>query len=162
MSGKSASQQRVFLSTDIASRSEIRVALVTVLAFAALFFALVPFATMRLMQLAPAIPAYNAGLVVSDLITAVLLLSRFSLLRSRALLVLASGYLFTAFITISYTLTYPALFSPTGLLGAGPESTAWLYMFWHAGFPLFVITYGLLKNQKLCICSTRLNDRLAV
>jgi PAS domain S-box-containing protein len=148
MSGKSAGERRIFLSTDIASRSEIRVALVTVLAFAALFFAFVPFATMRLMRLAPAIPAYNAGLVVSDLITAVLLLSRFSLLRSRALLALASGYLFTAFITVSYTLTYPALFSPTGLLGAGPESTAWLYMFWHAGFPLFVIAYGLLKNEK--------------
>jgi PAS domain S-box-containing protein len=162
MSGKLTSERRIFLSTDIASRSEMRVAMATVLAFAALFFALVPFATMRLMQLAPVIPAYNAGLVISDVITAVLLLSRFSLLRSRALLMLASGYLFTAFITISYTLTYPALFSPTGLLGAGPESTAWLYMFWHAGFPLFVIAYGLLKNEKLSSETKGESDQLSL
>src|SRR5439155_287376 len=42
---------------------------------------------------------------------------------------------------------FPGLFSPTGLLGAGPQSTAWLYMFWHAGFPLLVIAYGLLKDD---------------
>ncbi len=30
-----------------------------------------------------------------------------------------------------------------GLLGAGPQSTAWLYMFWHGGFPLLVIAYAL-------------------
>jgi hypothetical protein len=78
MSGQLTSERRIFLSTDIAGRSELRIALATVLAFAALFFALVPFATMRLMQLAPAIPAYNAGLVISDLITAVLLLAWFN------------------------------------------------------------------------------------
>jgi hypothetical protein len=35
------------------------------------------------------------------------------------------------------------VFSPTGLLGAGPQSTAWLYMFWHSAFPAFVIAYAL-------------------
>lgn len=42
---------------------------------------------------------------------------------------------------------FPGLFSPTGLLGAGPQSTAWLYTFWHAGFPLFVIAYAFLKDE---------------
>src|SRR5205807_451263 len=36
----------------------------------------------------------------------------------------------------------------TGLLGAGPQSTAWLFMFWHGGFPLCVIAYALLKNDR--------------
>src|SRR5438105_3598569 len=39
------------------------------------------------------------------------------------------------------------VFPPTGLLGAGPQSTAWLYMFWHGGFPLTVIAYALLKDD---------------
>src|SRR5260221_9859090 len=43
-------------------------------------------------------------------------------------------------------MTFPGLFPPTGLLGAGPQSTAWLYMFWHAGFPPFVIAYAFLKS----------------
>ena len=63
-------------------------------------------------------------LVVNDLVTAALLLGQFAFLKSRALLVLASGYLFTAFIAAAHALTFPGLFAPTGLLGGGPQSTA--------------------------------------
>jgi len=86
--------------------------------------------------------------VISDLITAVLLFGQFNVLRSRALLVLASGYLFTAFIALSHMLTFPGVFSSTGLLGAGSQSSAWLYTFWHDGFPLVVILYALLKDER--------------
>src|SRR6202043_1280557 len=89
------------------------------------------------------IPSYESALAINDLITAVLLFAQFSILRSRALLVLACGYLFTAAMVVVHVLTFPGLFSPTGLLGAGPQSTAWLYMFWHGGFPLTVIAYAL-------------------
>src|SRR5262249_32711511 len=34
-----------------------------------------------------------------------------------------------------------------GLLGAGPQTTAWLYFLWHGAFPLFVIAYALLKDE---------------
>jgi signal transduction histidine kinase len=43
-------------------------------------------------------------------------------------------------------LTFPGLFAPMGLLGAGLQSTIWLYTIWHIGFPLFVIGYALLKD----------------
>jgi hypothetical protein len=33
-----------------------------------------------------------------------------------------------------------------GLLGAGLQTTVWLYILWYAGFPLFVIVYALLKD----------------
>ncbi|PZF98195.1 hypothetical protein C1J01_48660, partial [Nonomuraea aridisoli] len=42
----------------------------------------------------------------------------------------------------------PGLFASGGLLGAGPQSTAWIYMFWHTGFPLFVIAYAVLKSRE--------------
>ena len=48
--------------------------------------------------------------------------------------------------TTAHTLTFPGLFAPQGLLGAGKQSTAWLYMFWHAGFPLFVIAYARIRR----------------
>ena len=41
----------------------------------------------------------------------------FLIYNSRALLALASGYLFTALIVIPHVLTFPGAFSPTGLLG---------------------------------------------
>jgi diguanylate cyclase (GGDEF)-like protein len=93
------------------------------------------------------IAIYESALVINDLITAVFMFGQFHILRSRSLLFLASGYLFTAFLAIAHALTFPDLFSPTGLLGAGPQSTAWLYMFWHAGFPLLVIAYTRYRDR---------------
>jgi len=118
-----------------------------VLVSAAIFIAAVPFAKVRLAPVLAFIPIYQSALAVNDLITAVLLFGQFSFLRSRGLLLLASGYLFTALMAIVHMLTFPGLFTPTGLLGAGPQSTAWLYMFWHGGFPALVVAYALSKEQ---------------
>ncbi len=113
------------------------------------FFAVAaPFAKLPLPQVWAFIPIYEAALVVNDLVTAVLLFGQFRIARSKAVLVLASGYLFTAFMTVAHGLSFPGLFAPAGLLGAGPQSTAWLYMFWHGGFPLFVAAYALLRGHR--------------
>jgi len=139
-------ERGVFLSTLPPERGERRLALAVVLLSGVIFLAAAPVAKQPLGQVWAFIPIYESALVVIDLITAVLLFGQFSIARSRALLVLASGYLFTALMTVSHALTFPGLFSPTGLLGAGPQSTAWLYMFWHGGFPLLVIGYARLKT----------------
>ena len=120
--------------------------LAVLLISAAIFCVLAPFAKLKLAPVAAFMPIYESALVITDLITAVLLFGQYRILRSRALLVLASGYLFTALMTVGHALTFPGLFAPGGLLGAGPQSTAWIYMFWHAGFPLFVLAYALLNS----------------
>ena len=33
-------------------------------------------------------------------------------------------------------------------MGAGPQTTAWLYHFWHGGFPLFVLAYVFLRSRE--------------
>jgi signal transduction histidine kinase len=86
------------------------------------------------------------AIFVNDSITAVLLFAQFSILRSRALLAISSGYLFAALVAIPWLLTFPGVFAPGGLLGAGLQSTNWLYILWHAGFPTFVMAYALLKD----------------
>jgi signal transduction histidine kinase len=140
-------EHRVFLSTLPAGFRQRRLALAVLVVSVAVFLAAAPFAKVPLAQIGAFIPIYESALVINDLITAALLFGQFSILRSRALLVLASGYLFTATITVSHALTFPGLFSPTGLLGAGPQSTAWMYTFWHGGFPLVVIAYTVLKDE---------------
>ena len=92
------------------------------------------------------IPSLETAIVFNDLITAALLFGQFYILRWWALLVLANGFLFTALIVIPHALTFPGAFAPTGLLGAGLQSTVSLYYFWHAGSPLAVIGYVLLKD----------------
>ena len=44
--------------------------------------------------------------------------------------------------SVPHALSFPRLCAPDGLIGAGPQTTAWLYMAWHAGFPLAVIGIG--------------------
>ena len=93
------------------------------------------------------VPAVQATIAVTDFITAVLLFARYASERSRALWVLASGYLFTAFIVVAHTLTFPGAFTPTGLLGASAQTAAWLYVVWHAALPVAAIGYALLKDR---------------
>ena len=85
---------------------------------------------------------------VSDLFTAALLSSHARIIGSHRLLVLASGYLFSALMVVSHALTFPGAFAPSGLLGGGLQTTAWLFIFWHLGFPASVIGYACLKDEK--------------
>ena len=142
-----AGRRPAFLSTAIASGGERSLAFAVMLFSTIIFVAAAPFARVPLAQLWAFIPIYQSALALNDLVTAVLLFAQFRILRSRALLVLACGYLFTTGMVGVHLLSFPGLFSPTGLLGAGPQTTAWLYAFWHGGFPLFVIAYAWLKHD---------------
>jgi signal transduction histidine kinase len=142
-------EQHFILSTLSPSLAQRRLALTVVLALVAAFVITAgPLSTIQLGRIDAFIPAYAAAMFVIDSITAVLLFAQFSILRSRALLVIASGYFFTALILIPWMLTFPGVFAPTGVFG-GLQSTAWLYIFWHAGFPMFVIAYALSKDANL-------------
>ena len=67
-----------------------------------------PFASVQLRQFEAFIPVSQTFIFVNDLITSVLLIAQFVIVRWRAILVLASGYLFTALIDVTQLLTFPA------------------------------------------------------
>jgi diguanylate cyclase (GGDEF)-like protein len=135
-------EQTVFLSNLPAGRRERGFACAIVVISSGIFLLLGLFARVPLGPLTPFIAIYQSALVVNDLITAAFLLGQCRVSRSDALGCVAGGYLFTALMAIVHALTFPGLFTPTGLLGAGPQTTVWLYMFWHGGFPLFIIAYA--------------------
>jgi len=137
-------ERQVFLSTLPAGPRERRLTLLLAALSSIGFVAAIPFAQTPLPKIPAFIPGYESALVLIDLITAVLLFGQFTQFRSRALLALASGYLFDALIIVPHALSFPGAFSETGLLGAGPQTTAWLYVFWHGGFALFALAYALL------------------
>ncbi|PHV08326.1 GGDEF domain-containing protein [Janthinobacterium sp. BJB412] len=143
------SNSEVMLSTARAGRRAQRLAAAVVLLSLLAFGALAPFAKLPMTPVWAFIPCYESMLLISDLITAVLLLGQVRSTRCRGVLALACGYFFTAGMTVVHALTFPGLFSAGGLLGAGPQSTAWLYMLWHGGFPLFVLAYARLQASEL-------------
>jgi signal transduction histidine kinase len=103
-------------------------------------------AGIQLQRIDAFVPAYGTAIFVNDLITAVLLFNQFSVLRSRALLAISTGYLFTALMLIPWLLTFPGVFAPGGLLDAGLQSTNWLYILRYGGFPTFLVAYALLQD----------------
>jgi hypothetical protein len=90
---------------------------------------------------------YQSALVVCDLVTAVLLFAQYVFLGATPLLALATGYLFTALMATAHALSFPGLFAPSGLLGAGPQRHRVMYMFGTAGFPALVIAYTVLQRR---------------
>jgi hypothetical protein len=143
-----AGERRLFLATALATRREKNVALAIAAVSLVAFIAIVPFARVPLAKMSAFIPSYEAALFFIDLVTAVLLFDQLIRVRSVGILALASGYLFDSFIIVPHALSFPGAFSPTGLLGAQAQTTAWLYVFWHGGFSLFVIAYALPRRRK--------------
>jgi two-component system sensor histidine kinase/response regulator len=142
-----AQTRPAFLLDQPAGPRERRHALIVAVLSVAVFAALLPFAKLKLAAVPAFIPIYESALVLTDLITAVLLFGQYRILRSQALLVLGCGYLFTATMATAHALSFPGLFSASGLLGATTQTTVWLYMLWHGGFPLFVLGYVALKGR---------------
>jgi PAS domain S-box-containing protein len=135
------------LATAEATVFERRLALWTVGLSAAVFAITVPFAKTPLLPIPAFVASYQTTLALSDLVTAVLLAIQFRASQSRGLLVLAGGYLFTAIVALVHALTFPGLYAPSGLLGSGSQTTVWLYMIWHTGFPAAVVGYVWLKDR---------------
>ena len=121
------------------------VLVVAVLLFLA-FAALLPFVGTPLPEFNAFIPSFAVAIFINDLIASVLLYAQYSIAPSRSLLVLASGYLFTALIVIPHALTFPGAFTPTGLIGASWQSAAWLFFISHFVSSAVLLAYARLKD----------------
>jgi PAS domain S-box-containing protein len=140
-----------FFSSRPVERRDRQLAL-TVVAFSTLVFAAVaPFARVKLPEVPLFVASYQSALALNDVITAVLLFAQFAMVRSRVLLLLAGGYLFTAGMAIVHALAFPGLFAPAGLIeagNAGRQVPFWIYLIWHGGFPVLVFGYALMKGKE--------------
>ena len=136
------------LANAPASRAMRTAAAVTAVVATLFFVILAPFARLRLPEAPAFLPTYEAALAICDLLTGVLLLAQFARLRTWALLLLASAYLFSGLMIPPHFLTFPGVFAPGGLLGAGPQTAAWIYLIWHFVFPILTIGYALLARAE--------------
>jgi signal transduction histidine kinase len=137
----------LWLATTPATSLLRRLTLAAMIVMLLIFAAVMPFAREPLPENDGFIPFSGATMFVTELVTAVLLYTQFSFVRSRAILVLANGYLFTSLIIVPYVLAFPHTFAPSGLIGAGLQTSGWLYIIWHFGFPTSVIVYAWMKNR---------------
>ena len=141
----------ILLSAAGASTGQRRAAFIVSLIVLAGFITTVPIAQVNLARFPGIILIQNTLAFVNDALTACLLFAQYAVSRSRALCALAFGYLFTALMAVSHALSFPAVFSPTGLL----EGTPWLYVAWHAVLPVAIIWFALRRPDQESPGSTR-------
>src|SRR3954466_5955611 len=138
--GETSSTDNTWLDVPPTARQTWWAIAVTAVVLAG-FTAVIPVATHPLGELNAFFPSLDAIVFVSDLVTAVLLYAQFAVSRSRAMLALATGYLFTALIVIPHALTFAGAFSPAGLLGANIQTGSWLFIFWQIGFAAALLAF---------------------
>ncbi len=110
--------------------------------------AIAPFANIQLGRVDAFIPVLQTALSILDFVTATLLFAQYSIQPQRALLALASGYIFSGWFAFLQTLAFPGGYVPNGLIGDGPNSPAWIYVLWHTTFPAAILGYALTKDAK--------------
>lgn len=146
--GAPSNETESLVSTTRPTSRQRRLTLAVVTILFVAVGAVAPFAALQLPRLNSFVPAVAAINVVANSVTATLLFSQFPIAGSRRLLVLASGYLFSALIVIPWSLTFPGAIAPINFPAAGIQSTPWLYSFWNLGFSAVVVGYACLKNGK--------------
>lgn len=116
--------------------SQTRTALMTAIALLVGVAAFLPIAATPLPRIDGFIPALDAIIFISDLLTAGLLFSHFSITRSKALWALGCGYLFSALIVVAHLVTFPGAISDTVSLGGNLHINFRIYLLWHLGIPV--------------------------
>ncbi len=130
-----------------ASATDRRAALVSVIALAGFFAATLPVARIALPQAPAFLPAVIGASIVALVVTALLLYLQYRIERDLKLALLFLAYAFSAVTELLYLLTFPHLFGPGWLLGAGPQTASWFFVISQAGFALFAIAQGSIARS---------------
>lgn len=130
-------------ATRLATPAHRRRALILSLLIAVVTALLIPVATDKWARVPAFLPTYQTALVLAYAITAYLIYGHFRATRARALLYLAGGSVYTAVIVLVQFLSIPAMFTASGTLIGGPQTTIWLWCLWHVGPVVGILLYVL-------------------
>jgi signal transduction histidine kinase len=103
---------------------------------------LLPFAQTPWPVMQAFLPMYQTAIIGACLITAFLMYGHYQSTRFVALLHLSASYLYTAGILVMQFLSFPGAFIKNGQVFGGPQTTIWLWVFWHVGPALGVLSYA--------------------
>ena len=136
----------IAIATIPATAAQRRTALGVVCFLSVVAMAIAPFAHVQMPRIDNFIPVLQTVLSVADLVTATLLLAQYSIQPQPALLVLASGYIFSGSFAFLQTLAFPGAYAAAGLIGDGTNTAAWFFVLWHTAFLGSVLLYALSKD----------------
>jgi PAS domain S-box-containing protein len=130
------------IATAPASRSDKIVAAWLAAGIVACFGAVIPLSDVRFPTTAAFVPAVLSAAVLAQILTAILFYLQYRVARQSQLALLSLAYASSSVFTLCYMLTFPQVFSPTGLLHAGGQTAAWLAVFERENFGLLLIAFA--------------------
>ena len=136
----------ILIATKPIGTRERNTAIGAMLVLAIIDAIVIPFANVQLPRVDPFIPVLQTVMCAVDLLTAALLFAQYSIQPLRAIIPVASGYVFSGLFAFIQTLAFPGAYSPTGVIGDGLNSAAWFFVLWHTTFPLALIVYVFTKD----------------
>ncbi|WP_158240657.1 sensor domain-containing diguanylate cyclase [Telmatospirillum siberiense] len=102
---------------------------------------------------APLVPAFigcfGSAILIMSCTTAYLLYGQSRLPGQSSIAGLSGAYLFSGITGFGFVLTLPGIFGGDPFPGSGPQTAAWLWMFWHGGFPCLVLLYLAIDSGRL-------------
>ena len=143
MNGNDPSERtRASLATEPPERAQRRAAWALCAFAAVMTLCLLPVAAFP----GPVLPGFvlinQTALIAAYSLSAWTLFAQFRRARSLPLLLVASGTRYTAAIVLLQLLSFPGVIANGRVLGQGPETTTWLWTFWHLGPPACALAYA--------------------
>jgi PAS domain S-box-containing protein len=130
------------IATAPASRSDRIVATWVGAGIVACFAAVIPLSDVRLPATAAFVPAVLSAAVLAQVLTAILFYLQYRVARQSQLALLSLAYAASSVFTLCYMLTFPQVFSPTGLLHANRQTASWLAVFERENFGLLLVAFA--------------------
>ena len=130
------STEGLFLTT----RRQLHLAYATVVVFGLLTLCLLPWSAVRGPILPGFVPAYQMAVCLFYAISSLLVLNHFRRTRVIALLHIASGSVFSACILLAQMFSF-RIWGDAQIFGSTPDTTSWLWTFWHLGPPALTLSY---------------------
>jgi diguanylate cyclase (GGDEF)-like protein len=109
--------------------------------------AALPLAGAAAPRVAAFLPLFAMAVFITEGLTAYLLWTQFMITRGAFLAALAGAYAYTSVTVAIQLLVFPGVFSPGGLLGAGPQSAVWIWAFWHSGSPILILVALYVRHR---------------
>lgn len=110
--------------------------------------ALIPISGIQLVNVPGFLAAHQTAIIAAYFIAAYLIFAFYRANHALSSLYLCCGCLYAGAVLLVESFSFPSSFAPQGMLPGGPQSTVWLWYFWHAALPISIALYAL--SEWLC------------
>jgi PAS domain S-box-containing protein len=144
------------IATAPASRPD-RITAAWIAAAILVFFAIeLPLSDIPFARAAAFVPAVLSAAVLAQVLTTILLYLQYRIARQSQLALLALAYASSSIFILFYMLTFPAVFTPTGLFHANAQTAAWIAIFERETFGFLLIAFACADRWHWQIERTRM------